>query len=92
MKPERARNARCRIQVIADRERATLARRLDAQNVNQWFTNHADELDNAPYGGDDAHPIDADARACERARLRRQLDRWADVKRGEREVRETLGY
>lgn len=80
MKPERARQARCRLQVLESRERATRDARLDAQLDNQWFADHWEPL-----------PV-LETSERERAAVRRKLDYWLECKRGERELRDTLGY
>lgn len=79
LKPEKARNARCRLQVLASREKATRDLRLDSQLINQWFEDHPEPMP------------ETETSSCERARVRRQLDRWLDVKQGERELRALLG-
>lgn len=79
MKPERARNARCRLQVIADRERCTHEMRLQRMLEVTFYHEHPEPA------------LETETSDRERARVRRKLEDWAECKRGERELRELLG-
>ena len=43
VKPERARQMRCRLQVMEDRERAAREMHLERERVAQWYRDHAHE-------------------------------------------------